>query len=162
MVTKRTPEKISNNASPWYANWGDLEKVFDDFRSDLERSFTSFPSIHVPQIVQTTQNSCDVIDEGNHYKVIMNMPGVEKKDIKLNVTDNSIEVSAEHKEESKEKKKNYLRKERNHVSYYRTLPFSEKIVSGKTNAKLTNGILEIHIPKLKPSKKQNKRSISIR
>jgi len=161
MVTKRVPEKTPNSPSPWYANWSELEKVFDDFRNDLERSFTSFPSIHVPQMAHTSQNSCDVIDEGNHYKIIMNMPGVEKKDVKLNVTDNSIEVSAEHKEESKEKKKNYLRKERSHVSYCRTLPFSEKIISEKTHAKLTNGILEIHVPKLKPSKLQKKKSILI-
>ena len=50
------------------------------------------------------ETSCDVIDEGKQFRVRMNVPGVQKKDIKLNVTYNSIEVSAEHKEESEDKK----------------------------------------------------------
>jgi HSP20 family protein len=91
----------------------------------------------------------------------MNIPGVQKKDIKLNVTDNSLEVSAQHKEESKEKKKNYLRKERNQISYYRTLPLSEKVISGKTKAKLVDGVLEITLQKSKPTKVQKKKPISV-
>jgi len=41
------------------------------------------------------------------------------------VTDNSVEITGEHKEE--EKKKNYLKKERHSISYYQTIPLSEKI-----------------------------------
>lgn len=56
--------------------------------------------------------SCDVIDEGKQFRVKMDVPGIKKSEVKLNVSDNSVEISAEHKEESEEKKKNYLRKER--------------------------------------------------
>ena len=105
--------------------------------------------------------SCDVIDEGNQFLIKMDIPGIQKKDIKLNVTDNSIEVSAEHKEESEEKKKNYLRKERSNVSYYRTLPMSEDVVLGKVQTKLTDGVLEIILPKAKPTKTQTKKPVSI-
>jgi HSP20 family protein len=91
----------------------------------------------------------------------MDVPGVKKNEINLNVTDNSLEVSAEHKEESEEKKKNYLRKERSHVSYYRTLPLSENIVSGQVKAKLTDGVLDITLPKSKPTQTQKKKSVSV-
>jgi HSP20 family protein len=161
MISKKDSEKTTPVKSSWFSNWGEMDKIFDSFRHDLEKSFASFPSIHMPQISTISEGSCDIVDEGNYLKIKMNVPGVQKKDIKLNVTDNSIEISAEHKDESEEKKKNYLRKERSHVSYFRTLPLSEKIVSGKTKAKLTDGILEITLPKSKPTKIQKKKSISI-
>ena len=124
----------------------------------MEKAFSSFPSIPMPKMPET---SCDVIDEGNQFRVKMDVPGVKKNEISLNVTDNSLEVSAEHKEESEEKKKNYLRKERSHVSYYRTLPMSEDVVSGKVKAKLTDGVLDVTLPKAKPTKTQKKKSISV-
>ena len=68
----------------------------------MERAFSSFPSISVPKIPET---SCDIIDEGNQFRVKMDVPGVKKNEINLNVTDNSLEISAEHKEESEEKEK---------------------------------------------------------
>ncbi|MFB5609908.1 MAG: Hsp20/alpha crystallin family protein, partial [Nitrosarchaeum sp.] len=105
--------------------------------------------------------SCDVIDEGSQFRVKMDVPGIKKNEIKLNVTENSIEVSAEHKEESEKKKTNYLRKERSHVSYYRSLPLSEKILSDKVSAKLTDGVLDIVLPKSKPTETQKKKSVSV-
>ena len=65
------------------------------------------------------------------------------------------------KEESEEKKKNYLRQERSHVSYYRSLPLSEKISSDKVTAKLDDGVLDIILPKSKPTETQKKKFISI-
>jgi HSP20 family protein len=75
------------------------------------------------------------------------------------VTENAIEVTGEHKEE--EKKKNYLRKERHHVSYYQTIPLAEKVVPGKVKAKLTDGVLDVVLPKSKPTKPSQKNSIKV-
>lgn len=102
-----------------------------------------------------------MVDEGKQFKVTMDVPGVKKNEIKLNVTENSLEVSAQHKEESEEKKKNYLQKERSQVSFYRTLPLPDKVVSGNTKAKLTDGVLEIILPKIKPTSKPKKRTVSV-
>ena len=149
MVSKNTPKKSSRGISPWHSSWEELDKTFENFRRDLEKSFSSFPSISMPRFPHIQETSCDVIDEGKQLRV------------KLNVTDNSLEVSAEHKEELEEKKKNYLRKERSQVSYYRTLPLSEKVVSGQAKAKLTDGVLDIVLPKSTPTKVQAKKSVSV-
>jgi HSP20 family protein len=161
MVSKNTPKKSSHGISPWHSSWEELDKTFENFRRDLEKSFSSFPSISMPRFPHIQETSCDVIDEGKQLRVKVNVPGVQQKDIKLNVTDNSIEISAEHKEESEEKKKNYLRKERSQVSYYRTLPLSEKVVSVQAKAKLTDGVLDIVLPKSTPTKVQAKKSVSV-
>ena len=157
MATK--PVKKESRLTPfWSSSWSDIDRSIENLRKDMEKAFSSFTSISMPKMPEA---SCDVIDEGNQFRVKMDVPGVQKKDIKLNVTDNSLEVSAEHKEESEKKKKNYLRKERSHVSYYRTLPMSEDVVSGKVKAKLTDGVLDITLPKAKPTKTQKKKSVSV-
>ena len=158
MVTKKPAKKDSKPSSIWTSSWLDIDRSIENLRKDMEKAFSSFPSMSMPKIPEA---SCDIIDEGKQFRVKMDVPGVKKNEISLNVTDNSLEVSAEHKEESEEKKKNYLRKERSQVSYYRTLPMSEDVVSGKVKAKLTDGVLDITLPKAKPTKTQKKKSVSV-
>ena len=161
MAKSKSKSQKGTGITPWTSSWLDIDKSIENLRKDMEKAFSSFPAIHMPGIPKMLQTSCDVIDEGNQFRVKMDVPGVKKNEINLNVTDNSLEVSAEHKEESEEKKKNYLRKERSHVSYYRTLPLSENVVSGQVKAKLTDGVLDITLPKSKPTRTQNKKSISV-
>ena len=156
--TKNPPKKSTGIAPFWTSSWADIDKSIENLRRDMEKTFSSLPSIHLPKMGQT---SCDVIDEGNQFRVKLDVPGIKKNEVNLNVTSNSLEVSAEHKEESEEKKKNYLRKERSQVSYYRSLPLSEKILSDKVSAKLTDGVLDITLPKSKPTETQKKKSVSI-
>mgnify|MGYP002065614019 FL=1 len=156
--TKIAPKKSTGTAPFWTSSWTDIDKSIENLRRDMEKTFSSFPSIHMPKMSQT---SCDVIDEGNQFRVKMDVPGIKKNEVSLNVTDNSLEVSAEHKEESEEKKKNYLRKERSQVSFYRSLPLSEKINADKVMAKLTDGVLDITLPKSKPTETQKKKSVSV-
>jgi HSP20 family protein len=161
-MAKSKPQKKSTGITPfWTSSWMDVDKSIENLRSDMEKAFSSFPSVHFTKMPHMHHSSCDVIDEGNQFRVKMDIPGVKKNEIKLEVADNSLEVSAEHKEESEEKKKNYLRKERSHVSYYRTLPLSENVVSGKVKAKLTDGVLDITLPKSKPTSVPKKKSISV-
>lgn len=143
----------------WPFNWKSLDGAFENFRKEFEKSFSSFPSL--PSIPKITSLSCDVADEGDKYVIKAEMPGVKKDEIKLNVFDNSLEISAQHKEEEEEKKKNYLRKERSEISYYRMLPLPEKVVSDKTQAKLADGILNIIIPKATPTPKPKSSSIPV-
>lgn len=155
---KNVPKKSTGITPLGGSSWTEFDRSIENFRRDMEKAFSSFPTISMPKMLHA---SCDVIDEGNQFRVKMDVPGIKKSEVKLNVSDNSIEVSAEHKEESEEKKKNYLRKERSGLSYYRSLPLSEKVLSDKVTAKLVDGILEITLPKSKPTETQKKKSISV-
>jgi len=161
MAKPKSKSKNTGITPSWASNWLDIDKSIENLRKDMEKAFSSFPSIHMPAIPKMPQTSCDVIDEGAQFRVKLDVPGVKKNEIKLQVTDNSIEVSAEHKESSEEKKKNYLRKERSQVSYYRALPLSENVVSGQVKAKLVDGVLDIILPKSKESKVSKKQSIQV-
>ena len=158
MVQKPTKKTTS---FPSLRGINELDRVFDNFRKDLEKSFFSFPTIEFPAFPKFQETSCDIIDEGKQLRVKMNLPGVTKKEIVLNVSDKAIDIHAEHKEESEEKKKNYLRKERSSASYDRIIPLPEKILSGKVKSKLSDGVLEITLPKAKPEPIQKKRTVKV-
>jgi len=158
MVKSKTKKNSTGITPSFTSRWMDMNRSFENFRRDMDKAFSSFPSIQFPSM---PQSSCDVIDEGKQFRVKMDAPGVKKNEINLKVTDNSLEVTAEHKEESEEKKKNYLKKERSQVSFFRTIPFSEKVVSGKVKAKLSDGVLDIILPKSKPTSVSQKRSIQV-
>jgi len=147
--------------TPWIRNWQDIDQLFDNFRKDFERTFSSFPTFAPISVPKFSATICDLEDEGSRFVAKVDLPGVNKKDVELNITENSVEISAEHKEEAEEKKKNYLQKERSTVSYYRTLPLPEKIVPDKVRAKLTDGTLNITLPKSKSIPKPKKKSITI-
>src|SRR3989338_10420718 len=124
MAKSKKPAKTSAIVTPSLtSSWFDINKSIDNLRQEMEKAFLTFPSISIPRMNHT---SCDIIDEGTQFRVKMDTPGIQKNEIKLNVTENSIEVTGEHKEE--EKKKNFLRKERHSMSYYQTIPLSEKII----------------------------------
>jgi HSP20 family protein len=131
----------------------------DSFDIDFDNFFNRFHSrpLFFPQTIST---SCDIEDKGKEIVVQVDLPGVMKKDIKLNISENSIEISAKHKEENKKNNKNYLKKERTEISYYRVLPLPVKVLSRKAKAKLADGILSITLPKLNP-KIQKKNFIPI-
>ncbi|MGD2107616.1 MAG: Hsp20 family protein [Nitrosopumilaceae archaeon] len=116
MAISKKPAKKSEPVALWKSRLTDMDRVFDNFRRDLEKSFAAFPEISFPRFQGILETSCDIVDEVNQLRVTMDMPGIKKNEIEVNVTDNAIEVTGEHKEE--EKKKNYLRKERHHISYY--------------------------------------------
>lgn len=158
-MAKKPVKKLAS--LPQVPSFSEFDRVFDTFRRDLEKSFFSFPRMDFPSFPKIQESTCDVIDEGNQFRVKVNVPGVTKKDIVLNVSDNAMEIHAEHKEASEEKKKNYLRKERSEVSYDRIVPLPEKILQGKVTSKLTDGVLEITLPKSKPTSVQKKRSIKV-
>lgn len=161
MAKSKPKSKNAGIAPSWASNWLDIDKSIENLRRDMEKAFSSFPSIHLPTMPKMAQTSCDVIDEGNQFRVKLDVPGVKKNEIKLEVTDNSLEISAEHKESSEEKKKNYLRKERSEVSYYRALPLSANVISGQVKAKLIDGVLDITLPKAQQSKVSKKQSIQV-
>ena len=159
MDKSQKKSETSSEISPYLkTGWLEMDRIFDNFRRDFERSLSMFPTIGIPS---TSMVSCDIVDEGNRFLVNANMPGVHKDEVKLNITENAVEISAEHKEEKDEKKKNYVRKERKEVSYYRILSLPEKVIPSKAKAKMNNGVLNIEIPKLTPMPKPKGSSILV-
>ncbi len=96
----------------------------------------------------------DVRETDKEVITNLDIPGVNKKDIQLNITEDYLEVKVEQKHETKEEKEGYVRMERGYRSYYRNLPFPTRVIPGKAEAKYENGVLEVKAPKEQETKKK--------
>jgi HSP20 family protein len=89
----------------------------------------------------------DVEERGNDIIVTADMPGVDKSDIRINVTeDNVLEISAEKKAEEKKEEQGYIRHERSYSRYYRAIRLPVPVDKTKAKASYNNGVLEVSMP----------------
>lgn len=98
----------------------------------------------------------DIRDEGDKYVMEAELPGFSKEDINLDITDNVLTLSAEHKAETEEKKDSYVRRERHFGSYKRSFDLSG-INTEDITADYKNGVLTIGLPKLVEKKPETRK-----
>ncbi len=104
-------------------------------------------SVDVMRPGTVTIPDVDVEEKGDDIIVTADMPGVDKSDIQINVTeDNVLEISAEKKAETKKEEKNYVRHERSYSRYYRAIRLPVPVDKTKAKAAYNNGVLEISMP----------------
>jgi HSP20 family protein len=95
----------------------------------------------------------DVIETDKEVIATAEMPGLEKQDIKINVTEDRLEISAETKHEEKKEEKGYVYRERRSGSYYRAISLPSPVDPDSSKASYKNGVLEIKMPKTEVKKK---------
>lgn len=95
----------------------------------------------------TNVPSVNIIENGKDFKIDMAAPGLEKKDFKVEVDNGILTISAEKKEETKEEKENYTRREYSYNSFSRSLRLPDNCLPEKIDAKYENGVLRLAIPK---------------
>ena len=89
----------------------------------------------------------DLIEKDNQYVLESELPGFNKEDISIDLNNEILTISAEHKEESPENEKGkYLRRERNYRSYRRSFRVPN-ITAEEIDASYKNGVLELKFPK---------------
>ena len=105
----------------------------------------------------------DMVDKEDRYELKVEVPGIEKEKIKVKATKDSVEISGEQskEEESEDKRKRYIYNERSYNSFYRNMPIPEEIVSSKVRAKMSNGVLQIELPKKNPTKLEEQEGTTV-
>jgi HSP20 family protein len=80
------------------------------------------------------------------------LPGFSKEEIRLKVTETTIEISAEKKKHIVQREKNIFRQERSYGAMKRTMPLPYAVKPDETKAKFENGVLSITMPKAEKRK----------
>ena len=114
---------------------------FDPFRmlDEMDRRLmTSVPAV--------TAFRTDVLDTGDAFKLECELPGFKKEDIKLDVENDCLTISAERKAETKDEKENYVKRERVYGSFTRCFDVSGINVDG-IEGSYTDGMLNVTLPK---------------
>ncbi len=96
----------------------------------------------------------DVIDREKEILVRAELPGVNKDEIDVTVTDDRITIKGEYRKEDKEEKGEYHRMETRYGSFSRSLDLPADVDAAKTSAKFEDGVLEITLPKVAAAKKK--------
>jgi HSP20 family protein len=121
----------------------------EDFFPTMNRNTSSLPSVNIRE------------DEKAFYLELA-VPGMDKKDLRIEVKDDVLTISSEHKEENDQDLDGYRRREFSYSSFCRSFYLPEDVNGEKIGASYKDGILNVEIPKLEEEKKKEKiRSVAI-
>jgi HSP20 family protein len=142
------------NIIPWRRQ-GDLalRNEFEDLLKSFSEPFDGMRS-RLPALFQA--RNCppmNVSESENHFTVSLELPGMESKDINLEIMGNQLQISGERKWEEEKKGKEYHRVESQYGSFSRSLTLPENLRLDRESIEATfqKGILEIKVPKLEPT-----------
>lgn len=91
--------------------------------------------------------TADITENENEYQIMMDMPGMDKSDIKVSIQESRVSVQGERKTEEKEEKADFIRQERYYGNFYRTFKLPEKVKEDEIKASFKEGVLKLLIPK---------------
>ncbi|MDP4094241.1 MAG: Hsp20/alpha crystallin family protein [Bacillota bacterium] len=139
----RKNNDLSKREDPW-----GIRSVFDSFFDDS--FFPAFFSVG-------NSMKADIRETEKEYILDVELPGVKKEDIRLELRDGVLTVGIENNEEINEEKDRYIRKERRYGSYSRSFQV-DNVRNEDVSAKYNDGILTVTLPK---SQTENPRGHSI-
>jgi HSP20 family protein len=94
----------------------------------------------------------DVYEEKDEVVVKAELPGLDKKDIEVNISDSELILKGEKKKEEKIDEENYYKCERSYGAFLRSVELPTDVQADKVKASFKNGILEIRLPKTEEAK----------
>jgi HSP20 family protein len=104
----------------------------------------------------------DVSETDSEYEVSVELPGIDEKDVELDVSEGMLTLRAEKREEREEKKKNYHLTERSYGNVRRSFRVPEGVEVGRIKADFSKGVLRVMLPKTREAKaKQRKIPVKV-
>ena len=150
IIPYRTNHSIANRGNRGY---------FEDFANDFFRPFftDSFGMLENQRPMKV-----DVRDEGDHYVLEADMPGMTKDDLKVEVNDDVLTITGQYNETNDQKNDEgkYVYRERRFGSMSRSFNV-EGIREDGITAEFKDGVLKLEMPKREPEKKPESHTIAI-
>ena len=128
--------------------WKKSGSLFGPYADDIfERFFYGGPALSGETDVTWTPR-VDVTDKEKEIQLDIELPGINKKDIKVEVKDNVLYISGERNKENKEENAEFSRIERHYGKFERTFGLPDTVDSANVEAKYKDGILTVTLNKL--------------
>ena len=126
-----------------------LSSIFDDdFFPVLTSRTSSMPAVNIKE------------DEKS-YILELAVPGMDKKDLKIDINEDVLTISSETKNETEEEKDGYKRKEFSYSSFCRSFYIPDNVNRDKIGASYKDGILNVELPKLEEGKNKITKQVKI-
>lgn len=95
--------------------------------------------------------SIDLIEHDDEFVVAVDLPGFERDDVSIRVTDHQLRIEAEQEGSLDEEQENYIRHERSHQSMRRSVRLPDEVDTESVSAEMRNGVLTVTLPKREDS-----------
>ena len=121
-----------------------MNRLFDRWAhagNGESKGFGYIPSVEMKETDEAVQLKLEV-------------PGLEAKDLNVEVTDDAVSIKGERKSESKTEEKGMIRSEFHYGSFARVIPLPTHVQNDKVTAEYKNGILNLTLPKSEEEKKK--------
>lgn len=122
-----------------------LRREMDNFFDDLAPF--SWTRDQGGKALSTWTPTADITENEKEYRILMDMPGMDKNDIKVSIQESKVSVQGERKTEENEEKADFIRQERYYGSFYRSFKLPEKVKEDDIKASFKEGVLKLLIPK---------------
>lgn len=136
--------------------FADLERFFDEYFSQgwLQPFRWSRPSWgDFPMPFEGRMPRVDVIDREDEILVKAEVPGVDKEDLDVSVTESAVSIKGSTRHEEKEEKGDYHRSEITSGSFSRVVPLPAEVDATQASSKFRDGVLELTLPKVRKAKR---------
>ncbi len=133
-----------------------FENIFETFKKEVGKTFAP---LKTDDVFKSTwfKPSLDIASGSNDYIIKLELPGVDKKDIEVEVHNNTLTIKGKKKQELEEKEKDYYRIERSYGSFKRVLNLPEDADTDNIVSEHKDGILTVKISKKEIPKKEVKK-----
>ncbi len=126
---------------------------FANVQREFDRMLNRFSNdVRDEEVSNTLMPAADIVERENDFNIRIDLPGVDKKDVKIIVQNDVLTIKGEKKQESEKKDDNYFRVERSYGTFQRSFTLPASVASDKIDASYNNGVLTISIPKLEEAK----------
>ena len=156
-MADKAKEKETKAVAPWrpfmdFARWDrDMDRMMEDFFGRRARPWLPERWFRREEL-DLKAPTMDVYEEKDEIVVKAELPGIDKENIEVNLTDHTLTIKGEKKKEEEVKEENYYRSERSYGSFFRTLELPTAVHGDKVKASFKNGILEVRMPKTEEAK----------
>ena len=138
---------VARQNNPFMSLQREIDRLFDDFT----RGFPTFSSGFSSGGVAELMPNMDVTETDKEIEITAELPGLEEKDVQVNVADNVLTIRGEKQAEKEEKDKSYRLVERSYGSFFRSLELPEGVNADAIKAGINKGVLKVTVPKPAPA-----------
>ncbi len=137
--------EVARTDNPFFSLQREIDRLFDDFARGFPAIGSGFGTM------SKMMPTMDVAETDKEIEVTAELPGLEEKDVQINVADNILTIKGEKKAEKEEKEKDYRLIERSYGSFERSLELPAGVNADAIKAHIDKGVLKVVVPKPAPA-----------
>jgi len=130
----------------------ELEQVFERMSRQFDEASRMWESDRPFEswTAQFRSMAVDLVERDDEFVATVDLPGYERDDVEIRVSDHTLHIEAEHGEEHEAMDEHYLHRERRHRSLDRSIRLPEEVDAEQVTARMKHGVLTITLPKAEP------------